>query len=104
MARRPRIVTVRDIIAVWPPGVIVVDLCVKPATVRGWHRRNSIPLRYWTRLAESASVHGLPVTSNLLRRVAAARLDARPITADGNSLRNSPDVAQEHATAINRHK
>ena len=62
----------------WPSlAVVADDLRLPYDTVRNWSRRNSIPARWWDHLAESATVHRVPVSYNLLRRIGQAEHEAR---------------------------
>lgn len=83
MPRRSPITTFAGALDAWPNlGVISVELVVPIGTVRAWRSRNSIPLRWWDRLCESASVHQVPVTIRLLHRIAQAANDTKAERAD----------------------
>lgn len=76
--------THREIIGLWPTRVILArELGVSDGLVHAWHRRDSIPTRYWQGLAKVARDRGLiDITADLLASIKAR--DPTPISPDLN--------------------
>lgn len=64
--------TFRDIISAWP-GVdfLAVDIGVGVETVRGWWKRDSIPVKHWKRLLDKAPERNISISPDLLIDLAA---------------------------------
>lgn len=72
--------TFRAVIHLWPSiRDLATDVGRRYETVRGWHRRNSIPPSQWDRLIESARFRQIQgVSLARLQRITAASERGRP--------------------------
>lgn len=64
-----RILTVRELLALWPPGGAAKDAGVRYNAVLQWKRRNVIPAKYWQRLIHGAIARGFAVSAHDLSRL-----------------------------------
>lgn len=68
--------TFQQVIRLWPTAAeFAQDIGVKPATVRQWVARDSIPGGYWLRIVRASDTRQLGVTLEQLARAAAAQID-----------------------------
>jgi hypothetical protein len=71
--------TFRDIIGLWDtPEALAEAINAKPAAVRKWKQRDSIPAVWWAAIIEAAEDRGAAITSDQLTAIAgrARKLEA----------------------------
>jgi len=66
----------RDLIAQWPSrDVFAEDIGVGVASVHKWAKTGSVRARYFQRIVDAGQARGLPVSPELLVRLAARAAD-----------------------------
>lgn len=70
-----KIKTFKEIIEMWPSiSELADDMGESYITVNKWHVRDNIPVRRWVKLLKSAKNRKIPITAELMVKLAAGKV------------------------------